>query len=42
MAQGCDDIPTMRSILQTKYKGDINLLKLLQREAQNYKEAFGE
>lgn len=42
MAQGCDDIPTMRSILQTKYKGDINLLKLLQREAQNYKEVFGE
>ncbi|WP_104718584.1 hypothetical protein [Helicobacter trogontum] len=42
MAQGCNDIPTMRSILQTKYKGDINLLKLLQREAQNYKEAFGE
>ena len=42
MAQGCDDIPRMRSILQTKYKGDINLLKLLQREAQNYKEAFGE
>lgn len=42
MAQGCDDIPTMRSILQTKYKGDINLSKLLQREAQNYKEAFGE
>lgn len=42
MAQGCDDISKMRSILQTKYKGDINLLKLLQREAQNYKEAFGE
>ncbi|MDY5951029.1 MAG: hypothetical protein SPJ16_07570 [Helicobacter sp.] len=42
MAQGCDDIPTMRSILQTKYKGDINLSKLLQREAQNYKEAFDE
>ena len=42
MAQGCDDISKMRSILQTKYKGDINLSKLLQREAQNYKEAFGE
>ncbi|MDY5186239.1 hypothetical protein [Helicobacter trogontum] len=42
MAQGCNDIPTMRSILQTKYKGDINLSKLLQREVQNYKEVFGE
>lgn len=42
IAQGCDDISKMRSILQTKYKGDINLSSLLQREAQNYKEAFGE
>ncbi|WP_281650747.1 hypothetical protein [Helicobacter bilis] len=42
MAQGCDDIPTMRSILQTKYKYEINISKLLQREWQNYKKAFGE
>lgn len=42
MAQGCDDIPTMRLILQKKYKYEINISKLLQREWQNYKEAFGE
>lgn len=42
MAQGCNDIPKMRSILQKKYKDDITISKLLQREWQNYKEAFGE
>lgn len=42
MAQGCDDIPKMRLMLQKKYKGNINLSKLIQREVQNYKEAFGE
>ncbi len=42
MAQGCNDIPKMRSNLQKKYKDDINISKLLQREWQNYKEAFGE
>ncbi len=42
MAQGCNDIPRMRLILQKKYKYEINISKLLQREWQNYKKAFGE
>lgn len=42
MAQGCNDIPKMRSNLQKKYKDEITISKLLQREWQNYKEAFGE
>lgn len=42
IAQGCDDITKMRSNLQKKYKDDITTLKLLQREWQNYKEAFAE
>ncbi len=42
MAQGCEEISKTRLYLNEKYKDDTAILELLQKEWQNYKEAFGE